>query len=230
MNKIVSKEEWFAAQREHLKKEKRLTHQREEVAAARRALPWVKVEKNYKFRGPGEVETLSELFKDRSQLIVYHFMLAPHQEEGCSGCSFMMDNLPAELSHLNQKDVSFVAVSRAPIERIEAFKRRMGWKNFKWVSSFESDFNEDFEVTHAPEDAKAGKAFYNFGTIQLKEGGEEPGISVFYKDEDGNIYHTYSMFARGLDLLLGTYHYLDLTPKGRDEQGAMNWVKHHDKY
>lgn len=190
----------------------------------------MKVEKNYKFRGPGEVETLSELFKDRSQLIVYHFMLAPHQEEGCSGCSFMMDNLPAELSHLNQKDVSFVAVSRAPIERIEAFKRRMGWKNFKWVSSFESDFNEDFEVTHAPEDAKAGKAFYNFGTIQLKEGGEEPGISVFYKDEDGNIYHTYSMFARGLDLLLGTYHYLDLTPKGRDEQGAMNWVKHHDKY
>lgn len=227
--KIVSREEWLAARKQLLASEKKLTREREALAAERRRLPWVKLDKNYLFNSPEGEKTLAELFDGKSQLIVYHFMFGLDWEEGCPSCSFVMDHTDGTLLHLAQRDVSFVAVSRAPITRIESFKKRMGWK-FRWVSSYANDFNRDYRVSFTkPERARNDK--YNFGTIgHISE--EAPGISVFYKDGN-DVFHTYSTFARGLETVMNTYNYLDLVPKGRDEDGLyfpMAWVRHHDHY
>jgi predicted dithiol-disulfide oxidoreductase (DUF899 family) len=229
INRVVSKEEWLKARIELLKKEKSFDKLRDQLSAERRDLPWIKVEKEYVFNGPSGQESLSNLFGDRSQLILYHFMLHPTWEEGCGGCSFMMDNLPSSMAHLESKDLKFVAISQAPSENIEKFKRRMGW-NFKWLSSFGTSFNHDFRVSFTPEEIAKGEVYYNYAANPKNVGPENPGFSVFYKDSDGTIYHTYSRFARGLDMYLSTYHYLDMTPKGREEKSAMDWVRHHDKY
>jgi predicted dithiol-disulfide oxidoreductase (DUF899 family) len=229
---IVSREEWLAARKQHLVREKELTRLRDQLSAERRALPWVKVEKRYLFEGPDGQRTLADLFAGRSQLVVDHFMLGPGWKEGCVGCSFGADHVDGALVHLEHHDVSVVAVSRAPWPEIEAFKRRMGWR-FKWVSSYGSDFNYDYHVSFRPEDLAKGKAYYNY---ELREVGIEelPGTSVFYKDERGEVFHTYSSYARGGDLLCGTYNVLDLTPKGRNETGPSrnltDWVRHHDRY
>ena len=229
-HKVVSREEWTKARKELLAKEKKLTHESDTIAAERRALPWVKVEKNYIFDSPTGKKTLADLFDGRSQLIVYHFMFGPDWKEGCPSCSFNMDHTDPALVHLAQRDVSFAAISRAPIEKIEPFKKRMGWK-FNWVSSGSNDFNRDYHVSFTPEEAK-GKVEYNFEVTQFPST-EAPGISVFYKDKNGDIFHTYSAYARGTESTLNTYNYLDYVPKGRDEDDlpfSMAWVRHHDRY
>jgi predicted dithiol-disulfide oxidoreductase (DUF899 family) len=229
-HKVVSQEEWLVARKAHLAKEKELTRRRDELSAARRALPWVKVEKRYVFDGPDGQETLAELFDGRSQLMVYHFMLGPDWEQGCPSCSYVADHIDGANLHLPQRDVTLLAVARAPLARIEAFKQRMGWR-FKWVSSYRSDFNYDFHVSFTQEELAKGEVDYNYG---MTEGHDElPGLSVFYKNENGTVFHTYSTYARGLDMLIGAYNYLDLAPKGRDEAGfshTMAWVRHHDRY
>lgn len=231
-NKVVSQEEWSKARKELLAKEKSLTRQYETVAAARRELPWVKVEKNYVFEGAKGKVTLSDLFQVRSQLIVRHFMFAPEWEQGCIGCSFASDHVGGALVHLEHHNVSYAAVSRAPIAKLETYKKRMGW-SFQWVSAADSDFNFDYHVSFTKEEAAEGKAYYNFDLNHIY-GEEGSGLSVFYKDADGTIYHTYSCFARGDELAATTYPYLDLTPKGRNETGPtgtlMDWVKRHDQY
>jgi predicted dithiol-disulfide oxidoreductase (DUF899 family) len=215
-----------------LEKEKEFTKLRDELSKERRELPWAKVGKPYSFQGPKGKETLAELFDGRSQLIVYHFMLGPGWKEGCPSCSFLADHFNPSVVHLAQRDVTFVAVSRAPLPEIEVFKKRMGW-GFKWVSSSGSDFNFDYQVSFTKEQLAKGDTFYNF-EMQNKLGGEErPGASVFYKDVAGEIFHTYSTYSRGLDILIGAYNFLDLTPKGRNEEGlphGMAWVRHHDRY
>lgn len=229
--KIVSRDEWLEARRKLLAKEKQLTRQRDTVAAERRQLPWVKVEKNYVFDSPSGKKNLADLFDGKSQLIVYHFMFGPEWNEGCPSCSFSMDHTDGALVHLAQRDVSFAAVSRAPISKIEAFKKRLGWK-FNWVSSFGGDFNYDYHVSFTPEQRTQGKVQYNFDLTEFPSE-EAPGISVFYRDKDGGIFHTYSAYARGTETGLGTYGYLDLVPKGRDEDNlafTMAWVRHHDRY
>jgi predicted dithiol-disulfide oxidoreductase (DUF899 family) len=229
--KVVSREEWLAARKQLLTKEKQLTHQRDAVAAERQQLPWVKVEKNYVFDSPNGKKTLADLFQGKSQLIVYHFMFGPEWQEGCPSCSFNMDHTDAALVHLAQRDVSFAAISRAPLSKIEALKKRMGWK-FNWVSSNGSDFNYDFHVSFTPEQIARGKVEYNYELTEFPSA-EAPGISVFYKDKDGNIFHTYSAYARGTENTLNTYNYLDYVPKGRDEDNlpfTMAWVRHHDRY
>jgi predicted dithiol-disulfide oxidoreductase (DUF899 family) len=230
--KVVSEAEWLTARRELLAKEKELTRQRDAVSAQRRELPWVKVEKNYVFDGPNGKQSLADLFGDKSQLIVYHFMFGPEWEEGCPSCSLNMDHTDGTLPHLAQRDVSFVAISRAPISKIEAFKKRMGWR-FNWVSSHGSDFNYDYHVSFTKEErAQGGEVNYNFG-MQKFPSDEAPGLSVFYKDKNGDIFRTYSTFGRGTELTVGTYSYLDWVPKGRDEDGLyfpMAWVRHHDRY
>ncbi len=230
-NKVVSGDEWLAARQELLAKEKEFTRLRDELSRERQALPWEKVEKEYSFDGPNGTETLSDLFDGRSQLIVYHFMFDPEWDEGCKSCSLLGDHYDPSIIHLEQRDVTMVTVSRAPLAKLEAFKRRMGW-NFKWVSSFESDFNWDFNVSFTSEQVDEKRMYYNYrqGFFPSTEG---PGISVFFKDEEGDIFHTYSSFARGLDMFLGVYHLLDIVPRGRDEQDlpyGMLWVRHHDKY
>jgi predicted dithiol-disulfide oxidoreductase (DUF899 family) len=230
-NRIVSRDEWLAARKAHLAREKELTRQRDQLSAERREQPWVKVEKNYVFDVPEGKETLSDLFDGRSQLIIKHFMLGPGWKEGCVGCSFHADHIDGTLMHLGHHDVTLLAVSRAPLAEIEAFKNRMGWR-FKWVSSYDSDFNYDFHVSFTPEEIAQGRTYYNYELRALKSE-EMSGISVFYKDAAGDIFHTYSSYARGSDILLGTYNYLDLTPKGRNETGNHNltdWVRHHDRY
>lgn len=227
--KVVSREEWTLARKELLRKEKEHTRQRDELSRQRRALPWVCVDKSYDFTGPEGKVPLAKLFKDRSQLIIYHFMFAPGWDAGCVGCSFVMDHVQASLVHLNQKDVSFVCVSRAPLAEIEAFKRRMGW-SFDWVSSFGSDFNYDYQASYK-KDTK-GKVYHNFEMRDF-ESEEQPGASVFQKSANGTIYHTYSSYGRGLEDVLGTYVLLDLLPKGREEAPGTNlasWVRHHDRY
>jgi predicted dithiol-disulfide oxidoreductase (DUF899 family) len=229
-HKVVSREEWTKARKELLAKEKKNTRERDALAAERRALPWVKVEKNYVFDSPGGKKTLAELFDGRSQLIIYHFMFGPDWKEGCPSCSFLMDHTDPTLVHLAQRDVSFAAVSHAPISKIEPFKKRMGWK-FNWVSSSNNDFNRDFHVSFTPEEVK-GKVEYNFEMTQFPST-EGPGISVFFKDKNGDIFHTYSAYARGTETAVTTYNYLDLVPKGRDEDHlpfTMAWVRHHDRY
>ncbi|CAB3767782.1 hypothetical protein LMG29542_05702 [Paraburkholderia humisilvae] len=228
-HKVVSQEEWLAAHRAHLAEEKALTHARDALSRKRRELPWVKVDKAYTFDTAQGPQTLADLFEGRSQLIVYHFMMGPDWEEGCPGCSFLSDHVDGALVHLAQRDVAYVAVSRAPLEKINAFKKRMGW-TFRWVSSFGSDFNYDYHVSFTPEQRAQRKLFYNFATID-SDMDELPGLSVFYKDEAGDIYHTYSSYGRGGEPLIGTYTWLDLTPKGRDEtHGMMEWMRHHDRY
>jgi predicted dithiol-disulfide oxidoreductase (DUF899 family) len=227
-HKIVSQQEWLEASRALLVQEKAFTKERDELSRLRRALPWVRVEKTYEFDGPHGKETLADLFDGRSQLIVYHFMFGPGWEEGCDGCSFVSDHIDAANLHLPHHDVTLLAASRAPLQEIENYKKRMGWQ-FKWVSSGGSDFNYDFGASFKREDLDAGDVLYNF-TRQRLRGDEQPGLSVFYKNEAGAVFHTYSSYERGLDMLLGAYNYLDLTPKGRNESGPMDWVRRHDRY
>src|SRR5687767_11025188 len=228
---IVSREEWLIARKAHLAREKEFTRLRDRLSAERRALPWVRVDKTYAFDGPGGKATLAELFADRRQLIVYHFMFGPGWEEGCPSCSFLADHIDGAAVHLAQRDVTLLAVSRAPLSRLEAFKERMGWR-FPWVSSQETDFNFDFNVSFTKAEMAKGAVDYNFDRREFPSE-EGPGVSVFCKDEHGQIFHTYSAYARGLDLLVGAYNYLDLAPKGRDEDAlpfTMAWVRHHDRY
>jgi len=228
-HKIASHEAWMKARKRFLKTEKAFTKLRDRFTAQIRALPWVKVEKEYWFQGPAGRESLGDLFGPHSQLIVYHFMLGPDWEQGCKACSFWADNFQGVPIHLAHRDVSFVAVSRAPFEKIEAFRTRMGWP-FKWVSSDGSDFNYDFNVSFSDEVVKAGKAVYNFAPNKDIDD-EMPGISAFYKDTR-HIYRTYSTYARGLDIFNGAYNYLDIAPKGRDENKhhPTEWLRHHDRY
>jgi predicted dithiol-disulfide oxidoreductase (DUF899 family)/predicted SnoaL-like aldol condensation-catalyzing enzyme len=227
-HKVVSREEWLKARKALLAKEKELTRQRDELSRQRRELPWVKVEKNYIFDGPKGQETLADLFDRRSQLIIYHFMFGPGWEEGCSGCSFLADHIDGARVHLEHHDVSLVVASRAPLPQLEAFKKRMGWR-FKWVSSNGSDFNYDFGVSYKREDLDQGNVFHNF-QMQKLSSEEQPGLSVFYRAEAGDIFHTYSTYERGLDLCVGAYNYLDLMPKGRNESSPQDWVRLHDRY
>jgi predicted dithiol-disulfide oxidoreductase (DUF899 family) len=228
--KIVSEAEWLEVRRRLLAREKELTHLQDEVAKERLALPWVKVEKEYVFDTPQGRKTLSELFDGRSQLIVYHFMYGPQMKTGCVGCSFLSDHVDGANQHLKHHDVTFVAASRAPLATLEAYKTRMGWK-FPWVSSGGSDFNYDFHVSFTPEEIAKGEALYNFEKSKV-EMEDLHGTSVFFKDDDGAIYHTYSSYARGDERVLGTYMFLDIAPKGRNEgAGAgMGWVRRHDEY
>jgi predicted dithiol-disulfide oxidoreductase (DUF899 family) len=226
--RIVSHEEWLEARKAHLAKEKAFTRLREELARERRQLPWERVEKDYVFEAPEGRVTLGDLFAGRGQLIVQHFMFGPDWNEGCPSCSFWSDNFNGIDAHLAHRDTSFVLVSRAPIAKLDAYRKRMGW-TMRWVSSLGSDFNFDYGVSFKPDEA-APK--YNFGTIK-PYGEEAPGLSVFRRGEDGAICHTYSTYARGLDVLNGTYHLLDMTSKGRDEEELsfpMAWVRRHDQY
>lgn len=227
-HQVVSADEWIIAGKALLHKEKEFTRARDALSAARRDLPWVKVETNYIFESPDGPISLSDLFNGNSQLIVYHMMYAPGWEEGCPGCSFVCDHLDSALQHFEHHDVAYVAISRAPLDDFAAFKDRMGWK-CRWVSSNGNNFNYDFGVSYHREDLDAGPVLHNF-TLQKLNGEEQPGLSVFTKDDDGNIYRTYSTYERGLDLLVGAYNYLDLTPKGRNENGPMSWVNFHDQY
>jgi len=211
-----------------LKKEKEFTRARDAMSALRRDLPWVKVDTEYVFESPEGPVSLSELFKGRSQLIVYHFMFAPGWDEGCSGCSFVSDHVDGARQHFEHHDVAFAAVSRAPLADFEAFKKRMGW-TFTWVSSNGNNFNYDYGVSFRRDDLDKGPVMYNF-TVQKLNSEEQPGLTVFTKDEDGTIYRTYSTYERGLDMLVGAYNYLDLTPKGRNETGPMSWMCLHDEY
>lgn len=229
--KAVGPTEWQAARKELLAKEKEFTRLRDDLSRQRREMPWAKVQKKYVFEGENGKETLADLFEGRSQLIVYHFMLGPGWKEGCPSCSYLADSFDGATIHLAHRDTSFAAISRATLPEIEAFKKRMGWK-FKWVSSNESDFNYDYRVSFTKEETASGKPLYNYGTIVFTSE-EAPGASVFFK-KDGEVFHTYSTYARGLDILVPTYNFLDLTAKGRDESGmkphAMAWVRHHDRY
>ncbi len=226
---VVSREQWLVARKELLAREKELTRHRDVVSRERRELPWVRVEKKYAFEGRDGQLSLADLFAGRSQLIIYHFMLGPGWKEGCDGCSFLADHIDGALPHLEHHDVALVVVSRAPLGEIEAFKGRMGWR-FPWVSSFGSDFNVDYQVSFTKESMASGEVFYNYRRRESQTEGEAPGVSVFFKDAGGVMYHTYSTYARGGDLLLGAYNYLDLTPKGRNEASPMDWVRLHDRY
>jgi predicted dithiol-disulfide oxidoreductase (DUF899 family) len=227
----VSHAEWIEARRKFLAKEKEFTRLRDELSRQRRELPRERVEKQYVFEGPRGKETFGDLFDRRSQLIVYHFMFGPGWSEGCPSCSYLADHFDGMTIHLAHRDVTFAVVSRAPFAQIAAFKKRMGWR-FHWVSSFGRDFNYDYHVSQTEKEKASGKVEYNYTTMEFPSE-ELPGASVFLKDANGEIYHTYSAYARGLDILVGTYNFLDLAPKGRDEDGlkhSMAWVRHHDKY
>lgn len=229
--KIVSQEEWLAARQQLLDKEKKLTRERDALAAERRKLPWVRVEKNYVFDSPSGKKTIAELFDGRSQLMIYHFMFGPGWEAGCPSCSIVGDHLGGSVTHLANRDVTLAAVSRAPLPTIEAFKNRMGWR-FKWYSSFGNDFNRDYNVSFTKDEVASGKMYYNYKTQKFPSE-EGPGASVFYKDGNGTVFHTYSAYARGLEPVMGIYNWLDLAPKGRDEgmmPHPMAWVRHHDRY
>jgi len=230
-HRVVSRKAWIEARRKFLAKEKKFTRLRDELSRQRRALPWEKVEKQYVFDGPKGPETLPELFDGRSQLVVYHFMFAPDWSEGCKHCSFWADNFNGLGIHLNHRDVSFVAISRAPLAKLEAFRKRMGW-SFKWVSSGQNDFNYDYQASFTPQEVESGAAFFNYSKSNVGVTDRE-GVSVFYKDPSGAVFHTYSSYARGIDMLNTAYHYLDLAPKGRDEDAlefTQSWVRYHDKY
>lgn len=238
-HKVVSHKEWLEARKRHLADEKEFTKQRDRLSQARRDLPWERVEKDYEFEGPNGRASLSELFGDRGQLVIYHAMFNPDTasesttwttDAPCMVCSYWMDNFDGVVVHLNHRDVTMAAVSYAPYENLAAYRKRMGW-DFPWYSSRGSDFNFDYRVSFTPEELAAGKADYNYRTDPISVGSEAPGISVFTRGEDGEIYHTYSAYARGLDMLNVAYHYLDIVPKGRDEgdTGAM-WIHRRDEY
>jgi len=230
-HKIVSHDEWIAARKAYLADEKAFSRTRDALAKKRRELPWEKVEKKYVFDTPNGKEALADLFGGKSQLIIYHFMLGPDWEAGCPSCSLLADHFDGSVIHLAQRDVSFIVVSRAPLLQIEKFKARMGW-HFKWVSSFGSDFNHDYQVSASAEEKASGQALYNYEMTTFPSE-ERPGASAFFKNEAGEVFHTYSTYGRGLDILIGAYNFLDLAPKGRDEAGLawpMAWVRHHDRY
>ena len=230
MNVARSKDEWLKARKQLLAKEKELTSLRDSLSAERRALPWLRVEKSYLFDTPKGQKTLVELFDGRSQLVMHHFMFAPEWEAGCKSCSFWAESFDRVPIHLAHRDVTFLAVSRAPLEKLQAYARRFGW-SFPWVSSAPSDFNFDFNVSFRPEELRSGRAVYNYGPLQYGES-DMPGVSVFAKDGSGAVFHTYSAFARGIDALNVAYQYLDLVPKGRDEDDdeAMSWLRRRDEY
>lgn len=228
---IVNQEEWLQARKEFLLKEKEFTKAREALSKARRALPKVKIDKDYRFQGSEGELSLLDLFKGRSQLVIYHFMLGPGWEEGCPSCSFWADNYNGTEIHLAHRDITLAVVSRGPLDTIQQYRERMGW-GFDWYSSEASDFNFDFAVSFTEEQRESGEPNYNYGTIPFSMD-EGPGFSVFEKDEAGNVYHTYSTFARGLDIFNSAYHIMDMTPKGRNEDDlpfTMAWVRRHDQY
>ncbi len=230
-HKIVSREEWIMARQAFLAKEKEFTRLRDEFARERRALPWELVDKQYTFDTSDGKQTLAELFGDRSQLIVYHFMFGPDWTEGCPSCSFWADNFDGIGIHLQHRDIQFAAISRAPLAKLDAYKKRLGWR-FNWVSSYGNNFNYDYQVAFTADETRPGSVYYNYEHRAFPSE-EAPGISVFYKNEKHEVYHTYSCYARGLDMLNGAYHYIDLAPKGRDEAGLpypMAWVRRNDKY
>jgi predicted dithiol-disulfide oxidoreductase (DUF899 family) len=229
-HKVVSPNEWVEARKKLLIQEKEFTRVRDQVSAQRRELPWVKVETEYVFEGPNGKETLADLFEGRSQLVIYHFMFAPEWEEGCPSCSFWADNFNPIVIHLNHRDVAFAAISRAPIKKLNAFRERMGW-SFKWVSSGKNKFNYDYHVSF-PAGAPKEQLEYNYSKLQI-DSPDLPGVSVFYTDGKGNIFHTYSAYSRGIDIFNTAYNYLDLVPKGRDEDDfefSMEWLRYHDRY
>ncbi|MGC1778458.1 MAG: thioredoxin family protein [Xanthobacteraceae bacterium] len=228
---IVTHDEWTAARKAYLAEEKAFTRARDALSQKRRELPWEKVKKTYVFDTPDGKRSLAELFDGKSQLIVYHFMLGPGWEAGCPSCSLIADHFDGAAIHLAQRDISLVVVSRAPLPEIERFKARMGWK-FSWVSSFAGDFNFDYHVSASPDDKAGGEVEYNYEMTTFPSE-ERPGASVFFKDAAGQVFHTYSTYGRGLDILIGAYNLIDLAPKGRDEDGlkfSMAWVRHHDRY
>jgi predicted dithiol-disulfide oxidoreductase (DUF899 family) len=227
-HKIVSREEWLTARKALLAREKEHTRERDRLSAARRALPWVKVEKSYVFDAPEGKRSLADLFDSRSQLLVYHFMLTPGDDHLCDGCAFVSDHFDAARQHFEHNDLSFAAVSRAPLAQIMPTKKRMGWR-FTWVSSFGNDFNFDYRVSFTPEQIARGDIDYNYGTTKYPLV-DLPGISVFAKNDVGEVFHTYSCYARGGENLIGAYHFLDLAPKGRNEKAIMDWVRLHDEY
>lgn len=227
---IVSREDWLAARRALLVKELEMTHALDALRAERRQMPWVRVEKGYVFDGSDGKCTLIDLFGDRGQLAIYHFMLTPGSDHICPGCSYTMDHVDAARQHFEQADLAFAAISRAPIARIEQVKARMGW-TFPWVSSGDGDFNYDFGVSFTEVDRAAGRALYNYGKVKIQKSPDMFGVSVFIKDRDGEIFHTYSTYHRGTELLMGAFNWLDLTPKGRNETGGTkSWVRLHDEY
>jgi predicted dithiol-disulfide oxidoreductase (DUF899 family) len=228
---VVSMDRWIAERKALLAHEKELTHLRDQIARERRALPWVRIDKPYVFDAPEGTRSLAALFEGRRQLLVQHFMFGPNWEQGCPSCSYMADHSDGMTVHLAHRDTTLVAISRAPLGDIERFRQRMGWQ-FKWVSSFGSDFNHDFHVSFTPEERAKGPVYYNYGMVNFPAE-EAPGVSVFYKDDAGTIFHTYSTYGRGVEVMMGTYNMLDLTPKGRDEDNqsfTMEWVRHHDRY
>jgi len=230
-HQIVAHGDWLKARLDLLAAEKELTRRRDALTRRRMAMPWERVEKSYRFEGPTGALSLADLFDGRSQLIVYHFMFAPDWEEGCKSCSFMADNFNGIPVHLNHRNVTFTAVSRAPFAKIDTYKKRMGW-SFPWVSSYGSDFNFDYHVSFNPEEMSSGKAYYNYREWTI-DASDETGISVFAKNASDEVFHAYSCYARGTEWLNGTYHYLDLVPKGRDEDRfdfSMEWVRRHDQY
>ena len=230
-HKVVSREEWLEARKAHMAHEKEFTRARDRLSEERRALPWVKVEKAYRFDTVNGNKTLAELFSGRPQLLIQHFMFAPEWNEGCKSCSFWADGFERIIPHLAARDTTLIAVSRAPLEKLSAFKTRMGW-TFDWVSSAANDFNYDYAVSFTPDEVKSKAKVYNFGTSSFSVE-DAPGISAFYRDEEGNVFHTYSCFARGTDMMNAAYQYLDLTPLGRHEDGLpypMDWVRLHDRY
>jgi predicted dithiol-disulfide oxidoreductase (DUF899 family) len=230
---VVAPDRWIAERKKLLAREKELTHLRDKIAEERRALPWVRVDKNYVFDAPEGRRTLADLFEGRSQLMVQHFMFGPEWEQGCPSCSFMADHTDGMKIHLEHRDITFVAISRAPLDKIEGMRKRLGWK-FKWVSSNRNGFNQDFHVSFTPEErAKGnGEVYYNYGMTNFPAE-EAPGISLFYKNDVGEVFHTYSTFGRGVEVMMGAYNMIDLAPKGRDEENlsyGMEWVRHHDRY
>jgi predicted dithiol-disulfide oxidoreductase (DUF899 family) len=231
-HRVATRDQWLKARQALLAKEKELTRQRDALTRQRMALPWVKVDKPYTFDTPAGKRSLADLFDGRTQLVVYHFMFSPAWDEGCPNCSYLMDHVDGALPHLNHRDITFTCISRAPLAKLEAFKRRMGWK-FNWASSAGTDFNFDYHVSLTPEECSTGEMYYNFEKTSVPPFDEMPGLSVFAKDDAGDVYHTYSAYSRGLDAIVGTYQYLDLVPKGRDEDGlkhSMAWVRYHDRY
>jgi predicted dithiol-disulfide oxidoreductase (DUF899 family) len=226
----VSHNEWIAARKALLTKEKKFTRLRDELNQKRRDLPWEKVDKEYSFDGPNGKVTLAELFDGKSQLIIYHFMFAPDWDEGCAHCSFWADNFDGIIVHLNQRDTAMAAISRAPLKKLNAFKKRMGW-SFKWVSSLNNDFNYDYQASFTPAEVENGSAYYNYSKTDVGVSDRE-GVSVFYQDASGGVFRTYSSYRRGIDMLNTAYHYLDLTPKGRDEEpdSPQSWVDYRDRY